>query len=125
MQIIKKTTTILFVLFSCVGCDQATKSLARQNLAGIEPISMFNDIFRFQYAENPGAFLSFGANIPEHVRYAIFTLLIGVFLLVFTAQIAQFDLDAVEAPEFLGCLIPRVYIRALVHLEGRGYQVRF
>ena len=81
MKIIKKTTTILFVLFSCVGCDQATKSLARQNLAGIEPISMFNDMFRFQYAENPGAFLSFGANIPEHMRYAIFTLLIGVFLL--------------------------------------------
>ncbi len=80
MKAIKRTTIIFFILFSCIGCDQATKNIARQSLAGLEPIRILNDTLRLQYAENPGAFLGFGANIPANYRYLIFTIIIGSFL---------------------------------------------
>jgi len=80
MKTIKRTTVILFVLFTCAGCDQVTKTIARQSLTGTEPIQLFNDVFRLQYAENPGAFLSLGANVPENMRYWLLTILTGVFL---------------------------------------------
>jgi len=80
METIKRAVVILFVLLSCAGCDQMTKNIARQSLPGKEPIKMFNDTFRLQYAENPGAFLSLGANIPENMRYWLLTILTGVFL---------------------------------------------
>ena len=80
MKTIKRTTVILFALFTCAGCDQVTKTIARQSLTGTEPIQLFNDIFRLQYAENPGAFLSLGATIPENMRYWLLTVMMGIFL---------------------------------------------
>ena len=68
------------VLFSCVGCDKVTKNIARQNLANSEPISFLHNIFRLQYSENPGAFLSLGAGSHENIRFWIFTLISGLFL---------------------------------------------
>ena len=66
-----------------------TKTIARQSLTGTEPIKMFNDTFRLQYAENPGAFLSLGANVPENMRYWLFTILTGVFLVVLLTYLMQ------------------------------------
>lgn len=80
MKLVKRTLLIAPVMFSCVGCDQVTKSIARQGLANSEPIAFLNDIFRLQYAENPGAFLSLGAGSPENIRFWVFTLIVGVFL---------------------------------------------
>lgn len=31
-------------------------------------MSLFNDVFRLQYAENVGAFLSLGTTLPEEIR---------------------------------------------------------
>ncbi len=81
MKLINRALLIAFVLFSCVGCDQVTKNIARQNLANSEPISFLNNIFRLQYIENPGAFLSLGANSSENIRFWIFTLFTGIFLI--------------------------------------------
>ncbi len=80
MKLIRRTLLIVLVLFSCVGCDQVTKSIARHSLANSEPIIFLNDFFRLQYIENPGAFLSLGASSPDNVRLWIFTFLAGVFL---------------------------------------------
>lgn len=66
-----------------------TKNIARQSLTGIEPIRMFNDTFRLQYAENPGAFLSFGANIPENIRYWLLTVVTGIFLVIMLCYLIQ------------------------------------
>jgi len=71
---------IAFVLFACVGCDQLTKSIARQTLAASEPIIFLKDLFRLQYVENPGAFLSLGANTPEHLKYWVFVVPVGIAL---------------------------------------------
>jgi len=69
------------ILFICIGCDRVTKNIAKQNLPQYEVISFLNDTVRLQYAENTGAFLSLGANISKTVRFVIFTLLVGLFLL--------------------------------------------
>ncbi len=81
MKTVKRTAIILIILLSCVGCDQATKTIARQSLAKAEPIRLFHDTVRLQYAENPGAFLSLGAKIPEHLRFWVFTFLVAAFLI--------------------------------------------
>ena len=81
MNKMKRIVIISIVLFSCVGCDQATKQMARQSLDGLGTISFLKDTIRLQYAENPGAFLSLGANIPENLRLLAFTVLAGILLL--------------------------------------------
>jgi signal peptidase II len=68
------------ILFACIGCDRVTKIIAKQNLPQDEVISLWKDTVRLGYTENPGAFLSFGANISEPVRYVVFTLIVGLFL---------------------------------------------
>jgi len=80
MKFKRKALITFLILFICIGCDQATKSIAKQNLPRHEPIRLLHDTVRLQYAENTGAFLSLGANISEPVRYLIFTILVGVFL---------------------------------------------
>ena len=80
MKLVKRTLLIVLVLFSCVGCDQVTKNFARHGLANSEPIAFLNNVFRLQYAENPGAFLSIGAGSPENIRFWVFTLIAGAFL---------------------------------------------
>jgi signal peptidase II len=57
MNRLKRVTALLAVLFSTVGCDQATKSMAQTHLAPSEPVTFLNGIVRLQYAENSGAFL--------------------------------------------------------------------
>ena len=80
MNAAKRTFLIALVLFSCVGCDQVTKNIARQALANSEPIIFLNNVFRLQYVENSGAFLSLGATSSENIRFWIFTFFTGVFL---------------------------------------------
>ena len=80
MKLVKRILLIAPILLSCVGCDQVTKNLARQGLANSKPIAFLNNLFRLQYAENPGAFLSLGAGSPENIRFWVFTLVVGLFL---------------------------------------------
>lgn len=70
------------VLFSCVGCDQATKRYAVENFKGTPPQSYLGDTFRIQYAENTGAFLSLGAELPARVRFWLLTVMNGLVLAV-------------------------------------------
>lgn len=81
MTIIKRIIYLALLLFTCIGCDQATKSAAQQYLSGQEPVSFFSGLLRFEYAENPGAFLSLGANLDPEMRTQIFTTFIGLFLI--------------------------------------------
>jgi signal peptidase II len=77
---IKRWMLIALILVSTVGCDQATKAMARTHLLGDPIHSFMADTFRLQYSENSGAFLNLGAYLPAMARYWIFTLLIGAFL---------------------------------------------
>ena len=77
----KRSIIVALSLFGCVGCDQATKGIAREALHGSETISFLGDLVRFQHAENPGAFLSFGADMNDSLRFWIFTALVIGFLM--------------------------------------------
>lgn len=80
MRLAKRILLIVVVLLACVGCDQLTKGLARHSLASSKPILFLNDLFRLQLVENRGAFLSLGANIPEHLRYWVLVVVVGLAL---------------------------------------------
>ncbi len=75
----------LLILLTCVGCDQATKALARRALAPLPPISLWRDLVRLEYAENSGAFLSLGANWPEAVRFTFLIVFSGAALILMLA----------------------------------------
>lgn len=70
-------TRTRFVSFAVIllfagGCDHATKQIARDTLGGAPVISLAADTVRFQLAENPGGFLSLGANLPAGLRSVFF-----------------------------------------------------
>lgn len=62
----------IMILASCIGCDQATKAIAVRTLQDAAPRSYCGDLLRLEYAENPGGFLSLGADLPKPVRRGIF-----------------------------------------------------
>jgi signal peptidase II len=59
------------VLATCVGCDQLTKQVAQSQLKGRPAHSFCGDVFRLEYAENPGAFLGLGGRLPPFARFAV------------------------------------------------------
>ncbi len=79
----KRTHKIILVavlLMTCIGCDQTTKQLARITLQYAIPQSLFNDVVRLQYTENPGGMMSFGAEFPEAARFWFLTVFVGFLL---------------------------------------------
>lgn len=70
----------LVSLLATIGCDRVTKHLATANMAGQPSRSYFAGAFRLEYAENTGAFLSFGSRLPEWVRFGLFTVVVAVAL---------------------------------------------
>jgi signal peptidase II len=66
---------VVVILASCVGCDQFTKHIAQARLKGRPAASYCGDVFRLQYAENPGAFLGLGDRLPAAARSLV---LVGV-----------------------------------------------
>jgi len=77
-----KLSFLLSVLLPCVGCDQATKSVARKLLTTSDPTSLLNGFIRFEYVENPGAFLGVGAQLPGALRFLVFVVFTGTMLSV-------------------------------------------
>jgi signal peptidase II len=77
--------------------DQLTKVLAIAWLRGRPPIYFPGDLFRLEYAENPGAFLSLGAGLSDTARFWTLSILVAVFLvatLVYTFRAR--DLSAAQ-----------------------------
>jgi signal peptidase II len=77
---LKHIALVLITLLACVGCDQATKEIAKEHLRGADVISFFGDTIRLQYAENTGAFLGIGSSLSEGTRNLAFTVIVGVVL---------------------------------------------
>lgn len=73
-------------LWFCAICliviviDQWMKQYALANWKGLPPRSFLNDLFRIQYAPNPGAFLGMFGNLSRDARFLILTILNGVIL---------------------------------------------
>lgn len=71
---------VWLVVAACLVVDQVTKTIASNALAGRPSKVFFGGILRLGYVENPGAFLSLGASLPETVRLVVFIALVGVAL---------------------------------------------
>jgi signal peptidase II len=81
MNFTKRLILVFVVLVSCVGCDQATKSIAVSTLPETRTFSYIGDILRLQLTYNRGAFLSFGYSLPDVWRHSLFTIGVGFFLI--------------------------------------------
>ena len=72
---------VLFLVLLCtIGCDQATKHLARKSLGSNQTWMSSGGVVELVLAENPGAFLSLGHFLPEVVRASIVVLAVGALL---------------------------------------------
>jgi signal peptidase II len=74
-----------------VGCDRTTKIMATDKLSNSPPLSFLYDTVVLQYAENTGAFLSFGSEFTESVKLILFIifpilLLGGLFIYIFISD---------------------------------------
>lgn len=81
----KNWIKILFFLFSCfafISCDRATKNMAKTRLKNQEGISYFHDTFRLEYAENTGAALGLGDDLPKTTSFWLLSISPLCFLLV-------------------------------------------
>jgi signal peptidase II len=108
MKRLPRVTFVLLIIFLCVCADQATKWAAKKYLAPDALISYAGDIFRLQYAENTGAFLSLGASLPEPWRHLVFTVSVGVLLFALFLYL------------LLSRSLPRLYLACLSLVCGGG-----
>lgn len=74
---------LLFIVIAVLslGCDRVTKIWAKENLQNQLPKSYLNDTFRLQYAENTGAALSLGDDLPQPWSFILLSLLPSLFML--------------------------------------------
>jgi signal peptidase II len=77
---IHRLCLILSLLFLTVGCDQMTKVIARDVLQDQTRMAYLNQSLIFVHAENPGAFMSMGADLHHNTRYWIFSVCVLLFL---------------------------------------------
>lgn len=83
-----KIILLLLITVGLVAIDRITKELAKEYLMNKEPKSYFGDVFRLEYAENTGAFLSLGDNLDKTVSFWVFSIipllvLIGLLYYIF------------------------------------------
>ena len=80
MDVVKRIIFMAVILVSCVGCDQATKSIAKSIIPETESWSYLGDTVRLQVVYNRGAFLSVGSSLPEAWRFGLFSIGVGCLL---------------------------------------------
>ena len=68
------------LLGACVGCDQVSKHIATSSLQDEPPRHFLGETVRLEYAENTGAFLGLGDQLPESARVWIFLIGTGALL---------------------------------------------
>jgi signal peptidase II len=110
-----KIWLVICLMFVTIGCDQATKMAARDNLQGRGSLSYLGGLLRLEHAENPGAFLSMGAALPHELRIGIFIVCVSFFLFVTGALLLKSKLNILSTIGFslilgggVGNLIDRI-----------------
>jgi signal peptidase II len=82
---------VALILISTAGCDQVTKHLARKQLNSVESTALAGGLVELVLAENPGAFLSLGASLPEWLRGSLFTAGISLGLLLLLVYLLRVE----------------------------------
>jgi len=82
-----KALLIVCIVLVNIGCDQATKQIARKHLADKGTVFLVDRVLVLRYVENEGGFLSLGAGLPKPVRSVVF---IAFPLIVLGCMLAYF-----------------------------------
>jgi len=72
-----------------IGCDRVTKDLAKEHLLNKPAVSYFHNTFRLEYAENTGAAMNFGDNLPKAASFWLLSMLPLAFLLILSVYIIR------------------------------------
>ena len=81
---IKRTRRIILIsliIFLNIICDQISKSIIRNKINNNKIVNIINDNLVFQKAENSGAAMGLGSNLPTDLKTIYFQLLPIIFLL--------------------------------------------
>ena len=98
--LIPRLRLIALIVLLTLLIDQGTKIWAREYLFGTGSHFYFFNFLRFDFAENPGAFLSVGAGLGELFRFLIFT--VGVSLILIWAILVLVRRPSLEKIEVFG-----------------------
>jgi signal peptidase II len=88
---------LVFAVVITIGCDRVTKHVATTTLAGSADRSYLGDTLRVVYAENKGGFLSIGADLPQPMRTALFTIATGLALIALGVLVTRSQWNGVAA----------------------------
>ena len=80
--------TISSILLTTVGCDQFTKEVARLYLSPAFSLSYLKGVVKLTLAHNTGGFLSLGSQLPESIRFVLFSILVAIALLAFILYVS-------------------------------------
>jgi len=69
---------IVSIFFVFVLLDQLTKIWVRNTYHSVGPKQFFFNTIDYVYVENAGAFLSLGSNLPEWLRFLIFSVFVAI-----------------------------------------------
>jgi len=83
MELQRRVLLVFLIVFTCVGCDQATKRIAVECLPRERALTFAADTLRLQLVENRGAFLGLGDGLAEPARAFVLSGLVSVFLAAF------------------------------------------
>lgn len=83
----KRLVILAVVALLVVGLDQWSKAFVRANLQAVHTFA--GGLLTVLRAENSGAFLSMGANLPPAVRTLIFSVFVSALLVMFVISIAR------------------------------------
>lgn len=78
---VHRLSLILTLVMTSIGCDQATKVVARDTLNMSGPLQYLSGSVRLEHAQNPGVFLSLGAELPPSFKFWLFNVAVAVGLL--------------------------------------------
>jgi len=70
-----KKVILTLIIIANIAIDQLSKMWAVDAFKGKPSIKYFNDFFRWTYAENDGAFLSLGGDLPGFLHTAVLIIL--------------------------------------------------
>jgi signal peptidase II len=81
----KRQSKILLFCLSClmlISWDKATKELAKEHLMNKEPVSYFHNTIRLEYAENTGAALNLGDDLPKPASFWLLSIVPMIILAI-------------------------------------------
>ncbi|MDR3607535.1 MAG: signal peptidase II [Oligoflexia bacterium] len=89
MRQLKRFGLVFGVVAVSTLFDQWSKQIAIDEFRGRPPVIYLYNFFRFDYAENPGAFLSLGASLSPEARLWTLSIAVAVFLAALAVYVVR------------------------------------